>query len=99
MNQRIRSIFWLMTACILGINAFQGYWLWTTYGLNQQQFAKTVQEALFHVLQEQQVTEARQLVGKKLSDGPPQQPAGSRVESRSNIIIRRYDAPGNSSGV
>ncbi|GAB2567933.1 hypothetical protein GCM10027190_17120 [Spirosoma areae] len=88
-----------MTACIVGINAFQGYWLWTTYQLNQQQFTRTVQDALFHVLQQQQMAEARQLLDKKLPGATTRPQAASRVESNSHIIVRRYEAPGEASGV
>ncbi|WP_342087632.1 sensor histidine kinase [Dyadobacter sp. OTU695] len=63
-NRRIRSIFWLMTACIVAINAFQGYWLLTTYQLNRQQFANTVQDALFQVIEGHQVDNARRLLGR-----------------------------------
>ncbi|WAC14563.1 sensor histidine kinase [Dyadobacter pollutisoli] len=65
MNKRIRSIFWLMTACIVAINAFQGYWLWTTYLLNRQQFLTTVQDAWFQAMEGQQVASARQLFFQK----------------------------------
>jgi two-component system phosphate regulon sensor histidine kinase PhoR len=69
MKRRIRSIFWLMTLCILGINGFQAYWLYTTYQLTNTQFERTVREALFAVLQQQQMRSARQLLhdtaGKK----------------------------------
>jgi signal transduction histidine kinase len=63
-NRRIRSIFWLMTACIVAINAFQGYWLLTTYQLNRQQFGNTVQDALFQVIEGHQVDNARMLLGR-----------------------------------
>lgn len=66
MDQRIRSIFWLMSLCIIGINAFQGYWLWTTYQLNRQQFSRTVQEALFAVTQQSQLSEANQLFSQQV---------------------------------
>ncbi|AKD57013.1 sensor histidine kinase [Spirosoma radiotolerans] len=65
MNRRIRSIFWLMTLCIIGINAFQGYWLWTTYHLNSQQYNQTMRDALFSVLQQRQLVEANRLFAKQ----------------------------------
>ncbi|WP_338869628.1 ATP-binding protein [Spirosoma sp. SC4-14] len=82
MNRRIRSIFWLMTACIVGINAFQAYWLWKTYQIDRQQFASSAQDALFQALEQQQVGEAKQLFGQKLKD-------------TSQLIIRQFDAPGS----
>jgi two-component system phosphate regulon sensor histidine kinase PhoR len=85
MNRRIRSIFWLMTACIVGINAFQAYWLWKNYQIDRQQFSQTVQDALFQVLEQQQVGEARRLLGKKL------QGSTALADSHSSrIIIRQY---------
>jgi two-component system phosphate regulon sensor histidine kinase PhoR len=33
MNYRIRTITWLLAACVLGINGFQAYWLYSTYKL------------------------------------------------------------------
>lgn len=59
-----------MTLCIIGINAFQGYWLWTTYRLHRQQFDRTVQEALLAEVQRWQVTEASRLFAKRGSQGP-----------------------------
>lgn len=54
-----------MSLCILGINGFQGYWLYTTWELTTQQFGRTVREALFVVVRQQQVTDARALVERK----------------------------------
>ncbi|WP_133273419.1 sensor histidine kinase [Hymenobacter radiodurans] len=62
MKRRIRSIFWLMAACILGINGFQAYWLYNTYQLTSQQFDRTTREALLAVVQRQLLSGARQLV-------------------------------------
>lgn len=86
-----------MTACIVGINAFQGYWLWTTYQLNRQQFVRTVQDALFQVLERQQVASAKQLMSKR----PPGSLTGAHVStgSETQIIVRRFDgADGNTDG-
>lgn len=68
MNRRIRSVFWLITVCIVAINAFQGYWLWTTYQLNQQQFVQNVQDALFLVVEGHQISKARVFLGEGTSD-------------------------------
>lgn len=54
MKRRIRSIFWLLAACILGINGFQAYWLYTTYQLSRTQFERTTSEALQAVVFRQQ---------------------------------------------
>lgn len=54
MKRRIRIIFWLMTCCIVGINGFQAYWLYTTWQLTHQQFARDAYEALSAVGQQEQ---------------------------------------------
>lgn len=64
MKRRIRSIFWLMMVCMLGINGFQGYWLYSTYQLTASQFARTAREALASVVQRQQLNLARQFVDR-----------------------------------
>ncbi|MBF9223601.1 sensor histidine kinase [Hymenobacter ruricola] len=70
MKRRIRSIFWLMVACMLGINGFQGYWLYNTYQLTASQFARTTREALATVVQNHQLGMARQFVsGAQASKG------------------------------
>ncbi|WP_460575394.1 sensor histidine kinase [Hymenobacter coalescens] len=61
MKRRIRSIFWLLAACILGINGFQAYWLYNTYRLTASQFDRTAREALLAVVQRQLLSGARQL--------------------------------------
>jgi two-component system, OmpR family, phosphate regulon sensor histidine kinase PhoR len=68
MKRRIRTIFWLLAACILGINGFQAYWLYNTYQLSRMQFERTTREALLAVTQRQLLTGARQLVST--DDGP-----------------------------
>ncbi|MDQ2769369.1 MAG: HAMP domain-containing histidine kinase [Bacteroidota bacterium] len=70
MKRRIRSIFWLMVACMLGINGFQGYWLYNTYQLTASQFARTVREALLTVVQRGQVNTARLLMQSQPSQRP-----------------------------
>jgi len=64
MKRRIRSIFWLMVVCMLGINGFQGYWLYNTYQLTASQFARTAREALSSVVQRQQLDAARLFVDR-----------------------------------
>ncbi len=65
-----------MTLCIIGTNAFQGYWLWTTYQLNRQQFTRNVQDALLLVFRQHQVTETNRFSAKR-PDTPPS-PKGSQ---------------------
>ncbi|MFD2720277.1 sensor histidine kinase [Hymenobacter monticola] len=65
MKRRIRSIFGLMVACMLGINGFQGYWLYNTYQLTASQFARTAREALTTVVQSHQLGMARQFVDRE----------------------------------
>ncbi|MGY2132966.1 sensor histidine kinase [Hymenobacter sp. HD11105] len=62
MKRRIRSIFWLMALCILGINGFQAYWLYNTYQLTAAQFQRTAREALLAVVQQYQLAAARQAI-------------------------------------
>ncbi|PJJ52948.1 sensor histidine kinase [Hymenobacter chitinivorans] len=78
MKRRIRSIFWLMTLCILGINGFQAYWLYTTYQLTNTQLERTAREALRTVLQQQQLRQARDL----LPAGPGKKPV--------RVILRQF---------
>lgn len=74
-----------MTACIVAINAFQGYWLWNTYQLNRRQFAQTVQDALFQVVEGQQIKEANVLFGDSAAIG--------RVSGdRSRVLVKREGA-------
>ncbi len=92
-SSRIRFIFWLMTICIAAINAFQGYWLLTTYRLNRSQFRQTVQEALLQVVEAQQIARADSIFGRngeKLgSPGPP----GPR---QPRMIVRKFHSgPGS----
>ncbi|SDF76782.1 His Kinase A (phospho-acceptor) domain-containing protein [Dyadobacter soli] len=109
-NRRIRSIFWLMSVCIVAINAFQAYWLLTTYRLNREQFGNTVQDALFQVIEGHQVDHARQLFGGEPSrdvpgtppGGTPDTPGGSipkapggNIPRESRVVVRRL---GSSSG-
>ncbi|GAA4395749.1 HAMP domain-containing sensor histidine kinase [Nibrella viscosa] len=82
MKQRIRSIFLLMSLCILGINLFQGYWLYTTYQLTIQQFSRTVRDALFDALQKRQLADAQQLFRTKAPNG----------EAPQRIIYRRFES-------
>lgn len=70
MKRRIRSIFLLMVVCMVGINGFQAYWLYTTYQLTASEFARTVRDALATVVQRQQVNSARQLLGAKSGKQP-----------------------------
>lgn len=75
-----------MTACIVAINAFQGYWLFTTYRLNRQQFANVVQDALFQVVEGQQLDHARVLMREQ---NVPSKPPGGDIPnepSRGNSI-------------
>ncbi|MBO3272445.1 sensor histidine kinase [Hymenobacter defluvii] len=62
MKSRLRVIFWLISLCMLGINGFQAYWLYTTYRLNTAQFARTAHEALLAVVQRQQLAAVQTLL-------------------------------------
>jgi two-component system phosphate regulon sensor histidine kinase PhoR len=55
MNYRIRTITWLLAACVLGINGFQAYWLYSTYKLTVTQFDRAIHETLVLAVQQQLV--------------------------------------------
>ncbi len=90
-NRRIRIIFWLMTACIVAINAFQGYWLLATYRINRQQFGNVVQDALFRVVEGQQLDDARILMSEK---GIPPDPPGGDIPREASGGNASKKAPG-----
>jgi two-component system, OmpR family, phosphate regulon sensor histidine kinase PhoR len=90
MNLRIRRIFWLMTGCILGVYGFQGYWLWTTYQLNRQQLAQSVQDALVQVIQQEQVAEADRLFKSDMALNTP----GGQTQ----VVVRQFDV-GEAGGI
>ncbi|MBC9931618.1 sensor histidine kinase [Chitinophaga qingshengii] len=46
MRQRIRYILILMCSCILGIFLFQGYWVYNSFRIRQEQFNKEINDAL-----------------------------------------------------
>jgi two-component system phosphate regulon sensor histidine kinase PhoR len=75
MKQRIRSIFVLMTVCILGVMAFQAYWLYTSYQLHEQQFRRTVRGAFISTVEKQQFNDASKLI---------------RIEGRTREPRRRF---------
>ncbi len=60
-----------MTVCILGVIAFQGYWLISTYQIHELQFRRTVRTAFISAVEKQQFAEARRLMGAKLKPGEP----------------------------
>ena len=91
MKRRIRSIFWLMVACMVGINGFQGYWLYTTYQLTASQFARTIHEALATVVQREQVNTARLLMQSQPSRSP--QPIAFKDFGGQGATVSRFVLP------
>ncbi|GAB3545959.1 hypothetical protein GCM10027577_18890 [Spirosoma fluminis] len=75
-----------MTLCIIGINAFQGYWLWTTYRVNSQQYNQTMRDALFAMLQQRQMAEANRLFANQ---------DRKEASKPTPMIIRRFDGTAN----
>ncbi len=69
MKRRIRSIFILMTLCILGINVFQGYWLYQAYQLQNGQFVRTATDALLRSVQQQQESDAARFLAEETAEG------------------------------
>jgi hypothetical protein len=53
MQHRTRIITWLLAACVLGINGFQAYWLYSTYQLTVTQFDRAMHETLVLAVQQQ----------------------------------------------
>jgi signal transduction histidine kinase len=81
-----------MTICIVAINAFQGYWLLTTYRLHRSQFEETVQEALFRVVEREQIARADALFGSNDQNlGAP----GPPPLSRPRMIVRKFKSGPN----
>ena len=91
-SSRIRFIFWLMAICIVAINAFQGYWLLSTYRLNRSQFQQTVQEALFQVVEREQIVRANAMFGR---NGQKPGAPGPPPLSRSKMIVRKFQSGPN----
>lgn len=58
MRNRIRNILVLMCTCILGIFAFQGYWLYNNYQLKLDEFNKDINDALRTALFNKQFMDA-----------------------------------------
>lgn len=100
MQRRIRIITWLLAACVVGINGFQAYWLYSTYQLTRTQFDRTVHETLVLAVQQQltQVVEQTKaqasmtlgIVGRSSrSVGPRRLVYGADVALLSNGMPRR----------
>jgi two-component system phosphate regulon sensor histidine kinase PhoR len=66
MKHRIKTIFWLLAACMLAINAFQAYWLYATYQLTTAEFDRTARAALLDVVQQQLVFASHSLPGNEV---------------------------------
>lgn len=63
MRNRIRNILILMCTCILGIFAFQGYWLYNSYELKLEDFHKDINDALRMAVFNKQFADARRFIG------------------------------------
>ncbi|WP_143309349.1 sensor histidine kinase [Chitinophaga vietnamensis] len=62
MRQRIRNILTLMCVCILGIFLFQGYWLFNSYRIREEQFGKEINDALRSAVFNQQFSDVRRYI-------------------------------------
>ncbi|HEY9258632.1 HAMP domain-containing sensor histidine kinase [Chitinophaga sp.] len=62
MRQRIRNILILMSVCILGIFLFQGYWLYNSYKLREEQFSKEINESLRMAVFNKQFSDVRRYI-------------------------------------
>lgn len=63
MRNRIRTILILMCASILGIFAFQGYWLYNSYQLKLEDFNKAINDALRTAVFNKQFADAGRVIG------------------------------------
>lgn len=63
MRNRIRNILILMCTCILGIFAFQGYWLYNSYQLKLEDFNKAINDALRTAVFNKQFADAGRFIG------------------------------------
>jgi two-component system phosphate regulon sensor histidine kinase PhoR len=70
MKKRIRIILILMIACILGINLFQGYWLYQSYQFNRRDFGQAVNEALSSALKKQELADAERTLRIRFDSFP-----------------------------
>ncbi|PSL49355.1 phospho-acceptor domain-containing protein [Chitinophaga niastensis] len=62
MRQRIRNILILMCICILGIFLFQGYWLYNSYRIREEQFNKEINESLRMAVFNKQFSDVRRYI-------------------------------------
>ncbi len=81
MHHRLRLIFGLLALCLLGSYGFQAYWLYGSYQLATAQFARTAQEALEAVVQQQQLARTKQVFRFVIDDrqGPALRTRASRA--------------------
>ena len=78
MQRRLRLIFSLLAACLLGSYGFQAYWLWGSYQLATAEVAHTAHAALEAVVQRQQVKRANKVFNIRFNDyARPGDPPGS----------------------
>ncbi|MDO7845672.1 HAMP domain-containing sensor histidine kinase [Hymenobacter sp. M29] len=99
MKSRIRSIFWLLALCILGINGFQAYWLYNTYQLANEQFTRTTNEALLTVVLQQQFAHAGlRKFSINISDGNGVTTEGYSIGARPTRRVVTFSQSSDSSG-
>lgn len=65
MRNRIRNILILMSTCILGIFAFQAYWLYNSYHLRLEEFNKDINDALRTAVYNKQFMDAGRFIGRR----------------------------------
>ncbi|MRG46554.1 GHKL domain-containing protein [Chitinophaga sp. SYP-B3965] len=66
MRNRIRNILILMSTCILGIFAFQAYWLYNSYRLRLEEFNKDINDALRVAVYNKQFIDAGRFIGRRM---------------------------------
>ncbi len=76
-NLKIQRLWLLVACCLVGINTFQGYWLWRQYVAQQHNFSVTVTGALAQAVQQMRMSQTSQL----LSDLDPANLKGVNIQN------------------
>jgi two-component system, OmpR family, phosphate regulon sensor histidine kinase PhoR len=84
-NIQIRRLWLLVALCLVGINAFQGYWLWRQYKTQQHNFTIAATRALAQATQQERLGAAAQLL--------PQFEAIREIDIKMDTFRRKNNVP------
>lgn len=84
MRNRIRNILILMSTCILGIFAFQAYWLYNSYKLRLEEFNKDINDALRTAVYNKQFMDAGRFIGRRY----PSMSAGFALRGKPAVFMK-----------